>query len=281
MVREITDGRNTSIKQTGRKSLVSQTGSFAIFLAICTSYLLFAQTKATTSPQRFAVSVPFVGCKSDGQVGPLDAPTGKNKVVLISANTAKQLAYYKPERGPGVLAPLGWYCFGTYGSSGENLFLTPRPIDTANLFSTAWNGFTGAAIQITYEYGDTSGRFGVASIIARVFPAHRAFVQQVIAGDETVGIKPPNSYQYNPYPKDKLTYRSKEIVEYQTPAKTDGLGTDSRLHKNEHPISGAAILVGTTPNLIQLSVRLPQDQADLTQVIIDQVERDTAEAGSN
>src|SRR5580698_5306558 len=126
-------------------------------------------------------AVPFVGCKSDGQAGPVDAPSGTSKAVPSSAGAAQRLAYYKAASAFGTLAPRGWYCFGTYGSAGASLYVSPEPIARAALFSADWTGFTGPAIQISLSDGGTSGRFQVARMIARVFPAHRAFADQVIA----------------------------------------------------------------------------------------------------
>jgi len=46
-------------------------------ITIWLSSPLFAQTQPKESDQKIAlVSVPFVGCKSDGQGGPVDAPEG-------------------------------------------------------------------------------------------------------------------------------------------------------------------------------------------------------------
>jgi hypothetical protein len=222
--------------------------------------------------QKSTVTVPFVGCKSDGQVGPLAAPTGKPKSVAISADIAQRLAYYEAENGVGVLAPRGWYCFETYGSSGSNLFVSPTPIDPAEPFSDNWKGLPGTALQYSLTLGGTSGRFEVAKIIARVFPAYGAFVSHVIAE----GIEPASTFPSGPYPTDKLTYKSKEIVEYITPANGDGLGTESRLIKNSAPIDGVAILTGVDTNLVQLAARLPPDMAHLVPAIVQQVERDAA-----
>ncbi len=215
------------------------------------------------------VRVPFVGCASDGQVGPLKAPKGTSKVLPISPEMALRLAYYKAEQGSGILAPRGWHCFGTYGSNGDNLYVSPKPIDRRVLFSNRWEGFAGAAIQISDMIGDTSGRFGVAQVIARVFPGHMAFVKGVISE----GIEPASSFPRGPYPGDKLTYLNKEIVEYETPANQNGLGTDSMLKKNGSQISGVAILTGEELSLIYLSVRLPPDATELGSVIIREIER--------
>lgn len=249
-------------------------------VALSAPSVLHAQSATVSTPNKKPITVPFVGCKSDGQVGPEDAPTGKRKIVVISADAAQQLAYYKDKFGFGVLGPRGWNCFGAYGSDGDSLYISPLPIDKANLFSINWSGFPGQVIQMTYEYGGTSGRFGVAAIIARVFPAHKDFVQQVMNEDIEAGINPPNQYASGPYRTDKLTYKGKNIVEYITPGNTEGLGTHSRLQKNADPISGVAILVGEAPDLLQLSMRLPKKQRDLGPIIIRQVERD-AERLSN
>ena len=244
-----------------------RTPATAVFfvLAICTHLPISAQS-------RTSATVPFIGCKSDGQVGPLAAPTGQPKAVMIAPGLAAHLAYYQAENGPGVLAPLGWHCFGVYGSNGSSLFVTPQALTPELVFSDNWNGFSGPAIQLSVSLGGTSGRFEVAKIIARIFPAYRSFVTHVIAEK----LEQPSSFPFGPYPKDHLTYQGKKIVEYQTPPNTDGLGTDSRLQKNSDPITGVAILEGADTNLIHLSARLPPDLAPAATSILHQVERDTA-----
>jgi hypothetical protein len=64
------------------------------------------------------------------------------------------------------------------------------------------------------------------------------------------------------------------MFEYKTPAQTDGLGTHSWLKKNGSPIEGVAMLVGPTPDLLLLSVRLPPELVRLTSVIVHQFEGD-------
>lgn len=39
-------------------------------------------------PAAQAASVPFVGCKADGQEGPLDVPKGEAKIVEFTPNVA-------------------------------------------------------------------------------------------------------------------------------------------------------------------------------------------------
>lgn len=243
--------------------------AITIALAICAPTGFQGQSLTPSSPAEKTVTVPFVGCKSDGQVGPVKAPTGNRKIVQIPASTAQHLAYYKAEHGSGVLAPRGWYCFSTYGSNGSNLFISPKPITSAELFSDSWKGFPGPAIQVSISLGDTSGRFRVAQVIARIFPAYKKFVEQVTEEK----IEPAGSFPFGPYPKDKLDYRGKNIAEYITPGNAEGLGTHSRLERNADPISGVAILVGQTPDLLQLSMRLPKEQRDLGATIMQHFER--------
>jgi len=228
-----------------------------------------AQTKpAAAPPQAASVQVPFVGCASDGQVGPLKAPTGPGRAFAIPRAFVQRLAYYKAEYGIGVLAPRGWHCFSTYGSDGSNLFVSPDPINPKAPFTTDWKGLSGEAIGVSVSLGGTSGRFQVAQIIMRVFPAYAAFARNVIAE----GVEPASSFPSGPYPNDKLTYRGKNIVEFETPANAEGLGTNSRLQSGAGPIDGVAIVSGADTDLTQLSARLKDNDRDLTQTIVSQVE---------
>lgn len=143
------------------------------------------------------------------------------------------------------------------------------------VFAEQWKGFSGPVVQISDSLGGTSGRFEVASIIARVFPGYKAFVSKVIAE----GIEAEADFPAGPYPADKLHYRGKRILGYETPPQTEGLGTRSRLLKNNTPITGAEILSGPEQelDLTSLAVRLPPGSEDLTQAIVLEAER---EAGS-
>jgi hypothetical protein len=196
----------------------------------------------------------------------MEAPSGISMAVPITAKTAKELAYYSSAQGVGVLGPRGWYCFGVYGSGGEALFVSPQPIDAANMFS-ADQRVSGPAIEIHHRLGAGSGRVSVAEIIARVFPAYKRFVASIIEESD-------QTFSFGPYPQDRLTYKGKTIVEYRTPAEAEGLGTHSWLKRNDSPIDGVAILIGPAPDLLLLSVRLPPDLMGLASAIVRQVELD-------
>jgi hypothetical protein len=185
---------------------------------------------------------------------------------------AERLAYYKAKFGIGVLAPRGWHCFSTYGSSGENLFVSPDPIGSKTSLSLNWQGFTGPAVQISVFDGGTSGRFEVAKVIARVFPAYKAFAQKVIAE----GSEPASDFSSGPYPSDKLTYSGKNIVEFETPGSVQGLGTDSRLQMNASPIDGVAIIGGKDTDLTLLTARFSDSDRDLIAAMVAQAEREAA-----
>lgn len=202
----------------------------------------------------------------------MEAPKGTSISVPISLKAARKLAYYKSEQGAGFLAPRGWYCFGTYGSGGDALFVSPQSIKTVDIFSPGRSGLAGPAIELWRRFGETSGRFDVAEIIARVFPAYKAFATGVMAEFD----QPTRSLTFGPYPNDRLIYKSKTMVEYRTPARTDGLGTHSLLNKNGSPIDGVAILIGQPPDVLLLSVRLPPDLNGLTSTVVLQVEREAA-----
>ena len=234
---------------------------------MCTQISLAAQEKAA-SAQRTAVSVPFVGCSSDGPSDLREAPKGTKTPVSITTKAAQMLASYRSPEGLSVLAPRGWYCLGLYGSGGDSLYVGPQPSGESRI---GHSGFAGPTIEISNTFGNTSGRFDVARIIARVFPAYKSTAYKLLEGFDSA----TSSLAFGPYPKDLLTYKGNRVVEYKTPAQTDGLGTyHSSLKKNSSPIDGVAMLVGPAPDLVLLSVRLPPELNALTSVTVRQLERD-------
>ena len=214
--------------------------------------LMLLALSSSAFAQRLA-PVPFVSCKADTMTGPADAPKSPDKPPLAPADTAPQLAYYEWSVTFGVLAPRGWQCLATMGSAGSTLSV---------------NGPAGATVQLSFRNGETSGRFDVAAVVARIFPAY-ADIAKSIAGEDFA-----RKLVYAPYPSDKLTYKSTAVVEFRTPANTEGLGTDAGLSQRALPIDAVAIVLGPPPGLVLLAVRLPPDLAKLAPVIISQVEHD-------
>jgi hypothetical protein len=219
------------------------------------------------------VSVPFVGCPADGQQGPVVAPSGRPRVVALPTDIASKLAWYETAEDGGnlgVLAPRGWHCFGTYGSNGSSLYVAPEPLDADKvLFQKQWIGFHGPAIQLSLSIGDTSGRFEVAQIIARVFPAYRSFANKVIAEK----LEPASDFTFGPFPSDRLRYPSRRVVRFITPANTKGLETNSWLLPSATPIQGVCVLFPKDDmDLQMLAVRLESGQQALAAQIVLQKE---------
>jgi hypothetical protein len=243
----------------------------------CSTLILFfalaAQIPVLAQSAPHSVRIPFVGCEADGQTGPIAAPRGQSIEMALPENAAQELAYYKAAPTPiGVLAPRGWHCFATYGSSGETLYVSPDSFRPDAPFSRNWKGFAGPAIQLSISDGGTSGRFAVARIIARVFPDFQGFVRRVIAE----GIEPASEFPFSPYPNEMLIYRSNKLVEFKTPANGTGLGTNSALQKNGSPIEGAVMLFGEDPSVLQISMRLPPQFEQQSQTVIQEVERNVS-----
>jgi hypothetical protein len=256
------------------------TGTFRIVIAAaCTALSIQgspAQKETAATALQTAALVSFRGCNSDGQVGPISAPEGKAVRIPLDRKAAGQLAYYKAAQEFGVLAPRGWHCFGVYGSGGSALFVMPEAISPSDLFSGK-RELSGPVIQLNFRNGDTSGRDTVAEVIARVFPAYRAFAIEVAEMFD----RPLSSLPSGPYQTDKLIYKSSNVVEYTTPAETEGLGTLSSLKKDKLPTRGVAILTGQPPNLVFLAVRLPPRFRELIPAIIVTIEHEVAAIGNS
>lgn len=217
------------------------------------------------------ITVPFIGCPSDGQVGPREPPSKSVSMHVGPPQAAQKLAFYETS-DIGVLAPRGWHCFGDYGSGGESIIVTPDAIDTTKIFSSTPLLLTGGAISLTRRWGQTSGRYSVADIIARVFPARMDVVKRI----ENFDGMPKSTYTFHPYPSDTPDYKSKTVVEYRTAARSEGLGTRYWLSGSDTPIDGVAMLKGEAPDLVLLEVRLSPDQDELTKAIVHDTERDVS-----
>lgn len=220
--------------------------------------------------------VPFVGCPSDGQMGPEVAAANGTMAVDISPALAPRLAAYGTGSGFFgsaffVLAPLGWHCLVLAGSNGASLYIAPAVLTGDSMLSADAKGFGGPAIQLSMSDGGTSGRFSVARVAARLFPSRWPFVRRVMAE----GIEQESTFVFWPFPGDQLTYRSELMLEFRTPPNARGLGTVSRLDPNGDPIAGIVLLEGPAeePTLHQLSVRLSGDTIDLLPIILEHTGR--------
>ena len=205
------------------------------------------------------VGVPTIACPSDGQQGPQPAPEPRGPVAYVREDAAANLAFYASE-GLGVLAPRGWHCLELSGSNGTILIVTPE----RHTFEDA-HDLQGPAVQLSYSFGGTSGRFEVAAAIARLFPEHIDFANRVFA--EGI-VDPP--VPSGPFSDDALQRLNANAVRFTTPAGRTGLGTVSRFVPDADPIHGLVVLMESEePDLLQVSIRLSGRQADLVPVIID------------
>ncbi len=217
------------------------------------------------------VGIAVVGCRSDGQVGPVDAPVLAKKDTNLPLAIADRLSFYRGPFDRGVLGPRGWSCIELTGSNGTILFVTPETISTKDLL-TARRGIKGSAIQLTERSTETSGRYEVARIVARVFPQHMNFVRDVIA----MGVEGADAYPAGPFPADVLRYRDNWTVEFETPANTEGVGTMSRLEQGDLPIRGIIALETDNDAIVGMTmatIRLEPGMANLTPYLIRDVAR--------
>jgi hypothetical protein len=209
-------------------------------------------------------TLPVVSCDADGQVGFVSGPKEVTSVPVVADWAKRYLAYYA-STSIGVVAPRGWSCFSTYGSSGSNLFVAPNTLTSDNFFKSN-SALSGPALQISFSYADTSGRFSVARTIARLFPKNQDFVKHVIAE----GLAPASDFPVGPYPHDKITRRNDFVVEFETPANSEGMGSHSLLGLDSMPISGTAMLL--KEGALLLTAKVPPELESLTPEIVETVE---------
>jgi hypothetical protein len=203
--------------------------------------------------------VPFVGCASDGQMGPMPAPK-TSKAPRLPVGIASRLAWYA-SGDLGVLAPRGWKCLGLYGSNGSILLVAPD--DPRQLASGQDKSIKGQGVQISVSFGETSGRFEAARIAARLFPNRQAFVDSVASE----GIWPKDAFKNDAFPHDRVRRLGPDQVSFQTPANEEGLGTMSRLVKSPDPIQGMAKM-NEDNDATLLVVRLNPALRDLAPTIL-------------
>lgn len=214
--------------------------------------------------------LPFVGCPSDGQTGPIDSPSGMSALPDVAPEMAEKLAYYGTT-SLGVLAPRGWSCIGLNALNGSILLVTPT-----ELKDPAGTLVSGPVVQASRNLGGGAGRIDVAEVAARLFPITEAFVKATTG--EAGG--PKVTLPTGPYPKDRLNRRSDTIVEFITPPNEVGQGTAGRIVKSADPILGAAVLLpNENMNLVQVQVRLPADLRELAPTIVATVESNLAVGG--
>jgi hypothetical protein len=193
-------------------------------------------------------AVPFVGCPADGQVGPIEAPQGKPRVVALGDMPTREIAYYQGAAGPGVFAPRGWHCRRWYGSAGSTLLVTPEPFDSPYFPRPKIRGY---AVEVTFHFGGTSGRFAVARYATLLFPG---MVEEFVERVKRARIAPAPDLERPLYPHDSVTSPDSLVAEFTTPANTTGFGTEGLLEPSQDAIRGAAFLDASAPDGPNVSV---------------------------
>lgn len=213
--------------------------------------IFFLALLLTTAAPAPAGQVPFVGCATDGQMGLIDPPR-REEIDSIPATAAPGLAYYAT-RSTGTLAPAGWHCYAAHGSNGERLVVAPGPLDF-DLVRGLEVGLTGPVVEMDQEYGFTSGRYAIAAMVERHFPAHRDYVDDVKSMEVPLDTLEDSDDLVRPIGPDALAFR--------THAGKEGLGTLNALAPDEAPIEGLVLLNPEEDLTMRtLSVRLPDDPA--------------------
>jgi uncharacterized protein YecT (DUF1311 family) len=199
--------------------------------------------------------VPTLGCPQDGMADPVEAPTLPTSArVIVPSGFESSLTLYSASEdlASGVLGPRGWDCFGIYGSAGSTLYITPHRLADA-ILDRPKKVAAGPVVIKSIFLGDTSGRYELYRISARIFARARAFIERVEGLDEA------KRYTYKPWPDDTLKYLSDFAVSYVTPARSVGLGTELGLASGRLPIYGLVSLhLDSEPYLYGLAIRLEE-----------------------
>ena len=218
-------------------------------------------TVSVSAPSAAAqVTVPFVGCPSEGQAGPFDPPKGRPKAVALPAALAERIAYYIGEQSQGVFAPRGWHCQVVYGSSGSTLVVTPVAADPSRLYQSE---VRGDGVELEAVSGAASGRFEVAAYGSLLFPKAAAAYVQHIKDDEPGILKDEQEGLVHAH--DSITPAAGHIAKFTTPANEKGLGTACSLAATGAAIHGIAVY---REGFVQiLRVRLGRDLAEIEAAI--------------
>jgi hypothetical protein len=211
-----------------------------------------------------SVLVPFVGCPGSGQLGPAAAPSGKPVEAAVSPKVGTQLAFYKGAQGQGVFAPVGWYCREWYGSNGYILAVTPTPLPD----HIPAQRVLGSGVELLFRDGETSGRFDVANISARFFPeVMRDFIQ----GIREEALEPESRFKPRRYPNDTMKRISERMIEFSTPVREEGFGTEGLLKQSDEPVRGVVALNAPSEDtgVSVLRVRLPAELKSLSDAIVE------------
>jgi hypothetical protein len=241
----------------------------ALTLAACSPAIAdgcINQIGAAPDPARRA-HVPVVKCVNyvDGNLSEDERQTSHPSEREAPLPAASRLAYYTTGY-VGVLAPRGWSCVTFENPGGFEFWVTPEPYETTMRQPLG----TGPFVRIFAAVGDSnfSQHLAIATIAARFFPQHAAYVKEVIAENESNGGDHSFTIPIGPLPADRVTRRSATVVEFVTQPNQDGTGTEFGIAKNAFPVFGAAFLPLDESGVRVVAVRLPDGLKKLATTIV-------------
>jgi hypothetical protein len=238
--------------------------------------------------------IPYVGCPgSDGSDGSdgggieSGTPGGPVSVDLDHAS-ANLVAFYAGPYGPklssggsGLIAPRGWKCFWQESTDGNyGMLVAPTEKDLIAYENYDNAGTSSAAISYDFWDGGTAGRETVIPFEIRYFlQSSTGGNKETVTDAEAEAIASgqiAKSDVIPTYPDDAISYKSRDILEFMTPAGMDGLGTRPLpwgVRKSNLPIYGILRVDQTGDTDAELfKVKLPNNLSHLRQVILDDFE---------
>ncbi len=241
----------------------------ALTLAACSPAIADGRINQISAAPNPAVRahVPVVKCTNyvDGTLSEDERQTSYPSERKAPSPAAKRLAYYTTGF-VGVLAPRGWSCVTFENAGGFEFWVTPEPYKTTMRQPLG----TGPFVRIFAANGDSnfSQHLAIATVAARFFPQHAAYVKEVIAENERNGGDHSFTIPIGPLSTDRITRRSATVVEFVTQPNQDGTGTEFGIAKNASPVFGAAFLPSDESGVRVVAVRLPDDLKALVPTIV-------------
>jgi len=186
----------------------------SIFIATLVSAL--CALPFTAPPAKAATTIPFIGCEDDGLAG--TAPTGQPISTDLPDKIASKLAVYAGAY-LAVLAPRGWSCQTSHGTTGVSLWVYPAGASPKTI---------GPIVSESGWMGDNEqGNSIITSFGGRYFPkiVTDQDVKDFMSGTSMSGNE--NQFLNRRYPSDKVNYLTPKVIEFITPADKFGLATQT------------------------------------------------------
>ena len=164
------------------------------------------------------LALPVVACSVDGQAGPRIPSVPATADALLLPSIAGTLSLYSDGTFL-LLAPRGWRCVESYGSSGVQIRVVPADSGLTDAQVRAGD-ITTPAVTMDYWNGGTSGRFEVAGVGAPLF-------QNLVILASTLNSQfPGTNARSSPWVGETLTVVSPTLARFQDPPGTLGTGTN-------------------------------------------------------